>query len=558
MEKRGKLKISRRLNLVFAVLVFIIFLSSVFSLISFRIIGNNFTTFYKVQYETTKKQMEIRKDVQTINKRILWAIISNDPAVTAEEKEDLDKRYVKIQEYINAINTNLKSDQTGQTLTGLLESFKEDTSRLLDYVEGGDIKGAISYYNSDFNNTSEALANALDDTGTRSDKAALLKYETSNVVENVATVLLAVFSVISLITAIVMAKKLTKGIVVPLRELEAASKEIAEGNLHTRIAYESGDEIGQVADSLRTSIQKIASYIEDIDVVMDRMASGNFNVNFKQEFLGDFRNIEKSLQIFTNKISRSLGDISQVSEQVSSGSVQIAESAQMLAEGAVNQAGIVKELSGTVADITARISENAQNAVDISGEVSTVTKNITQENENMKEMVLAMEAIRNTSHEISKIIHTINDIASQTNLLALNASIEAARAGEAGKGFSVVANQVSLLASQSTEAAKISTQLIGDSLQAVEKGAVIADAVAKELNVIVDRTQVIMRKVESIASASKDQAVSATQIDGGIGQISQVVEVNAATAEENSAASEELTGQAQSLKDLISQFRFKQ
>lgn len=558
MKKRGNLKISKRLNLVFAVLVFIIILSSVFSLISFRIIGSNFTTFYNVQYETTKKQMEIRKDVQTINKRILWAIISNDPAVTAEEKEDFDKRFGKIQEYISVISTNLNDGQTGQTLTDSINKFKDDTYRLVEYVEGGDIKSAISYYNSNFNDSSEVLANALDDTGTRSDKDALLKYETSNVVENVATVLLAVFSIISLITAIVMGKRLTKGIVVPLRELESASKDIAEGNLHTEITYESGDEIGQVADSLRASIQKIASYIEDIDFVMDNMASGNFNVNFKNEFMGDFRNIEKSLKVFTNKISSSLGDIGQVSEQVSSGSVQIAESAQTLAEGAVNQAGIVKELSDTVADMTARISENAQNAVDISDEVGTVTKNITQENENMKEMVLAMEAIRNTSQEISKIINTINDIASQTNLLALNASIEAARAGEAGKGFSVVANQVSHLASQSTDAAKISTQLIEDSLQAVEKGTVIADAAAKELNIIVDRTQVIMKKVESIASASKNQAVSATQIDGGISQISQVVEVNAATAEENSAASEELTGQAQSLRDLIYQFRLKQ
>ena len=88
MKKSSRLKISRRLNLVFAVLVLIIFLSSVFSLVSFRKIGNHFNTFFHVQYETTKQQMEIRKDVQTINKRMLWAVISNDPAVTAEQKED--------------------------------------------------------------------------------------------------------------------------------------------------------------------------------------------------------------------------------------------------------------------------------------------------------------------------------------------------------------------------------------------------------------------------------------------------------------------------------------
>lgn len=556
MIKLKKLKISTRLNRVFAILVAIIFISSAFSLVSFRILGNNMKTFFYVQYETTKNQMEIRKDVQTINKRLLWAIISDDESVTKEQKEDIEQRFEKISKYIDVINTNLGA--TGdQSFVTAFEQFKEDTSHMIELVEGGKVIDAVTYYSTTFNDASEVLADALDAIGTASDNDAQTKYENSMIIENFATLLLAVFSVISLITALFMARRLTKSIVVPLGEIEKATKEISEGNLHTVITYESKDEIGQVAHGLRSSIKKIAGYIDDIDNVMESMANGNFNIEFANEFIGDFKNIEKSLNSFTIKISHSFEGIADSVRQVSGGSEQIAESAQCLADGSASQAGIVREISQTVTDITSHISENAQNAAEINQEVEDVARKISYGNEKMQEMVGAMDSIKKTSQEISNIIETINDIASQTNLLALNASIEAARAGEAGRGFAVVANQVSLLAGQSTEAATSSSKLVEASLKAVEEGAVVADDAAKELRIVVEGTGSIKKKIGNIASASSDQAESIRQIDNGIGQIAQVVERNAATAEENSAASEELTSQAQTLKNLINQFQLK-
>lgn len=558
MKKFLEMKISKRLNSVFAILVALIIVSSVFALISFQIIGSNMTTFYNVQYQTTKNQMEIRKDVQTINKRILWAIISNDKKVAEEQKADFDERFVKISDYISVINKNLKNKETGDGLAVALEEFKNDTYNLIDMVVTGDIEGAVNYYETSYNDVSEVFADALDASGVESDKAALQKYQGSIIVQVIATVLLAIFSFISLFTAIVMGKRLTKSIVEPLSEIENATKEISEGNLRIDITYNSEDEIGQVAHSLRSSIKKIAAYIEDIDYVMESMANGNFNIKVTNEFIGDFKNIETSLNYFTVKMSQSLEEIGNVSNHVSSGSIQIADAAQTLAEGSTDQAGIVEELSATISTITQRISENAKNAFEISKEVEAVSSGISLENEKMQDVVQAMETISETSREISKIISTINDIASQTNLLALNASIEAARAGEAGKGFSVVADQVSLLASQSANAAKTSTQFIVASLKAVEDGKAIADTAAKELNIVAENANLITKKVDTIATASNEQAESVKNIDIGIEQIAQVVETNAATAQESSAASEELTSEAQVLKELIHQFQLKQ
>ncbi|WP_170313590.1 methyl-accepting chemotaxis protein [Lacrimispora amygdalina] len=557
MKKSGKLSISTRLKRVFAILVFIIFLSSVFSLVSFRSIGNNMSTFYQVQYETTKKQMEIRKDVQTINKRILWAAIREDASVTAEQKKEIEGRFEKIVKYIAVIKENLKDKQSVEALDLAFGDFQKDTATLLSMLEKGDTKGAVEYYQTTFNDASEVLADALDKTGTQADDAALAKYTNSQRVEHLATVCLAFFSLASLGIALLMGSRLTKSIAVPLKEIQNAAGEFAKGNLHTAITYESGDEIGQAAQGLRVSMEKIRCYIMEIDCAMEQMAGGNFNVDFSSEFIGDFKNIESSLHCFTEKISRSFEEINEAANQVSDGSSQISESARYLAVGAENQAGIAGRLSESVTRITEQIGENAELTKEIQMEMERITQNISTENQNMQEMVSAMSTIKKTSEEISKMIVTIDDIAMQTNLLALNASIEAARAGEAGKGFAVVAGQVSLLASQSKEAAKNSSDLIEASLKAVEEGTVIADRAAGNLNGVAKESSQIMDKVRSIAKASMDQADSAKIIENGIGQISMEVDKSAASAEENSASSEELAGQAQNLKDLIGQFQLK-
>ena len=186
---------------------------------------------------------------------------------------------------------------------------------------------------------------------------------------------------------------------------------------------------------------------------------------------------------------------------------------------------------------------------------STVGDAISESNGKMKEMVDSMHEINDASQEIDKIIATINEIASQTNLLALNASIEAARAGEAGKGFAVVANQVNLLADQSAHAAKESAELIETSVKAVEKGMVIAGQTATQLEDVAESSKVITGEVTNIAETLETQTVEIQQINQGIEQINDVVQSNAATSEECAAASQEMSSQAESLRETIRKFK---
>ena len=184
-----------------------------------------------------------------------------------------------------------------------------------------------------------------------------------------------------------------------------------------------------------------------------------------------------------------------------------------------------------------------------------VCSKIEVSNQYMKDMVDSMSKINDSSNEIEKIVKTIEDISFQTNILALNASVEAARAGSAGKGFAVVADEVRNLATKSAQAVKDTALLINHSREQVEKGTVIADSTEQALAEVVQSIQVVTDNVERISAASSHQSEQIDQVTQNVNQISGVVQTNSATAEESAAASEELSGQAQILKELVEKFQ---
>ena len=175
----------------------------------------------------------------------------------------------------------------------------------------------------------------------------------------------------------------------------------------------------------------------------------------------------------------------------------------------------------------------------------------------MLDLVKTVRDIGENSSQIGKIIKTIEAIVFQTNILALNAAVEAARAGEAGKGFSVVAEEIRNLAIRSSQASKNTAALIATSLDTVQAGPDIEDETARSLGLVLESVRLVTGSVGRIAASSRQQALSLRQIEKGMGQISDVVQTNSATAEESAAASGELSAQAQFLEELAGQFRLK-
>ena len=172
----------------------------------------------------------------------------------------------------------------------------------------------------------------------------------------------------------------------------------------------------------------------------------------------------------------------------------------------------------------------------------------------MNTMMSAMQRINDASTRIGDIISEIESIAAQTNLLSLNASIEAARAGESGRGFAVVADQIRELADQSAQAAVDTRELIEGSIREVTEGNRAAERASNAIESVVDGIKQIADFSKNLKVMVEDQTEAMRQAELGINQISEVVQSNAATAEEASATSEELSAQANILDELVGQF----
>ena len=451
--------------------------------------------------------------------------------------------------------TEVLSDENYEEYATALSDWGEIGYSIMEEIKNGNDENATDAI---LNDCTPAL-NKVVEIAIKLDE--LTDEASSETVRNIVVCTVAGFVVIivCLIRAFTLTRKTSKRvletILEPLHAIEDVATELTEGNLHSTLEYHSDDEIGRLAHSMRKSIRILGTYVDDIDRSMKLFSEGNFDVHPEVEWRGDFVSILNSFMAFQASMAGTIKGIQNVSNEVSGAAEQVASSSNDLADGATNQAAVVEELTATVTGVSEQVEKNSQSAKEISVKVDELGNAISESNGKMHEMVDSMHEISEASKEIDKIITTINEIASQTNLLALNASIEAARAGEAGKGFAVVANQVNVLADQSAQAAKESATLIETSVKAVEKGMVIAGQTAAQLEEVAENSKLITTEVTNIAETLETQTTEIKQINEGIEQINDVVQTNSATSEECAAASQEMSSEAESLREMIRKFK---
>ena len=344
---------------------------------------------------------------------------------------------------------------------------------------------------------------------------------------------------------------LSRAIRRPLEVINSAVDELAQGKIDIKMEKINDDEFGALVDDL----QKIIDNIRYDAQVAQEVADGNLTIEVHPRSEDDVMGY--ALRKLVNQNLHALSGIQESAYQVTTSSSQVASASEALAQGSTEQASAIEQITASITDIAEKTKENAAQANTAADLMTETIADVKKGNEEMHEMVEAMQAINKASEGISKIIKVIDDIAFQTNILALNAAVEAARAGDAGKGFAVVAEEVRNLAAKSSSAAAETAEMIEDSIQKVEIGSRIAYDTAESLeniNRVVKQSEGI---ISEIAKASNYQATAIAQIDQAIEQVSQVVQTNSATSEECAAASVELSNQASHVKDMLAVFRLK-
>ncbi|EOS77097.1 hypothetical protein C819_01123 [Lachnospiraceae bacterium 10-1] len=376
----------------------------------------------------------------------------------------------------------------------------------------------------------------------------------------IAGVLLAVIVamiVIAMLLALKIGKGMAKSIAEPLVKLGERLKTFAEGDLSSAFPeVNTGDEVEIMTKDVVHMADNLNVVIGDIGEVLGEMADGNYAVKSKvpDRYTGDFQKLYESMRTMRNQMKDTLIAIGEASKQVSDGSGDLATASQSLAEGATDQALAVQELHATISDITEGMEKSAESADDSYIKAQQYASEADHSKDEMHTMMKAMERINDTSTKIGNIISEIESIAAQTNLLSLNASIEAARAGEAGRGFAVVADQIRELADQSAKAAVDTRELIEGSLKEISDGNSSAERAANAIESVVEGIKQIADFSKSLKVMVGDQTEAMRQAEIGVNQISEVVQSNAATAQEASATSEELSAQATMLDELVGRF----
>ena len=502
-------------------------------------------------------------DIQRAVNRVMAEGTARKDEMYPQLEDTVSKDRALMDEAVALLKANLLTQEDKDRVAAIENKLNNEVGphrlEVMELLKSGKYEEAREYNNTYYKPLVDEMKVLIEDL-----ESSILDtaedYESSSVALALSLIILgAILLVVITFIAIRLALKVTEGILTPVKQIEEAAKQLRVGDLShgDDITYESEDELGVLAKTMRESINILDGYVDEICENFEMVADGDLTKKFDEitDFLGDFARIKKSFVIILKEYNNTLLQIHDVSDHVDKGSDEVASASNELATGTGEQASAIEELTATIETVSNMAERSAEDANEAYKMMLESVKEAEAEKAQMQELQDEMQKIKEISGKIEMIVTSIEESASQTSLLALNASIEAARAGDAGRGFAVVADQIGKLATDSANAVVNTKELIGQTVEEVNRGNEVTEKTVEGFERIIKELEVFADKSKETSESAKEQAVALGQVEEGINQINLVTMHNATASEQCSAISEELAARAAELDALVNKFK---
>ena len=323
------LKVSKKITLSFGIVIVLYIVAVIAGTIGLFSVANGLESFYNHAYPIVRESLQISNLTTSIQRDIWNAYVVTDNA--------------QIQSLLAGVESN-------STQMAAYE-------KTIQYVRAQDDKNAVALLTGEYTAACNNLNASLNSIISYAEENAGEYYTSGMAVRVICIAILLGMAVVSLIMTVLINIKLAKDITRPLAEIKSAAEDWTKGAMKSSVTYQSKDELGEVADSMRFVSKTLSEYIDDVTSLLLKMAQGDLTVSADMEYLGDWASIRTSVNQILDSLNDTLGQINRSSEQVSSGSEQVSSSAQALSQGATEQASAVEELAATINEISHQVMQ---------------------------------------------------------------------------------------------------------------------------------------------------------------------------------------------------------